>query len=83
MPNIPQSHIPKADKLIDLKGFLCPLPALKTRKELSRMASGKILAVETTDAKTKYDIPDLCATIGADYLECITIDTIFIHIIRR
>ncbi len=74
---------PTADKLIDLKGFLCPLPALKARKELSMMGKGKVLAVETTDPKTKIDLPDLCQTMGADYLECIQIEKIFIHIIRR
>ena len=34
---------------LDLRGLRCPLPALKTRKALTRLAAGDRLVVECTD----------------------------------
>lgn len=80
---MPDKDIPKVDRLVDLKGFLCPLPALRARKELMALETDKILAIETTDPKTKIDIPDVCKHIGATYLQAVTVDSVIIHIIKR
>lgn len=53
---------------LDLKGLKCPLPALKTRKALSRMASGQRVAVVCTDPMAGIDIPHLLRETG-DVLE--------------
>ena len=57
-----------ADKTIDLRGLKCPLPALRTRKALSGMASGDVLVVECTDPLASIDIPNLINQTG-DALE--------------
>jgi tRNA 2-thiouridine synthesizing protein A len=44
---------------LDLRGLKCPLPALKTRKALSRLAPGAVLVVECTDPLSAIDIPNL------------------------
>ncbi|POF32659.1 sulfurtransferase TusA family protein [Roseibium marinum] len=49
---------------LDLKGLKCPLPALKTRKALRRLASGDRLTVLTTDPMAEIDIPHLCREDG-------------------
>jgi len=54
--------------LLDLRGLRCPLPALKTRKALSRLQPGERIAVECTDPLAVIDIPHLVATTG-DVLE--------------
>ncbi|MGY6645128.1 MAG: sulfurtransferase TusA family protein [Salinarimonas sp.] len=48
-----------SDTLLDLRGLKCPLPALKTRKALSRVAAGTMLRVECTDPMAAIDIPHL------------------------
>lgn len=48
-----------SDTLLDLRGLKCPLPALKTRKALSRAAAGTVLRVECTDPMAAIDIPHL------------------------
>ena len=53
---------------IDLRGLKCPLPALRTRKALSRMQAGAILVVECTDPLADIDIPNLVRETG-DALE--------------
>lgn len=49
---------------LDLSGLKCPLPALKTRKALSRLEGGAILAVECTDPLAAIDIPNLVQETG-------------------
>jgi tRNA 2-thiouridine synthesizing protein A len=59
----------KADTItVDLRGLKCPLPALRTRKVLSRLQPGAILVVECTDPLAEIDIPNLINETG-DVLE--------------
>ncbi len=44
---------------LNLRGLKCPLPALKTRKALQRLAPGDVLVVECTDPLSAIDIPAL------------------------
>ena len=53
---------------VDLRGLKCPLPALRTRKALSRLQPGAILVVECTDPLAEIDIPNLIQETG-DVLE--------------
>lgn len=53
-----------AETTINLRGLKCPLPALRARKALSRMAAGDILVLECTDPLTEIDIPNLVRETG-------------------
>ncbi|QCI67901.1 sulfurtransferase TusA family protein [Phreatobacter stygius] len=53
---------------LDLRGLKCPLPALKTRKALTRIAQGDKLVVTCTDPMAAIDIPNLIRETG-DSLE--------------
>jgi len=50
--------------LLDLSGFKCPLPALKTRKALKSVAVGEHLEVRCTDPLAGIDIPNLVRETG-------------------
>ena len=50
--------------VIDLRGLKCPLPALRTRKALSKLAPGAMLVVECTDPLAEIDIPNLVRETG-------------------
>ncbi|MCI0597963.1 MAG: sulfurtransferase TusA family protein [Beijerinckiaceae bacterium] len=50
--------------LLDLRGLKCPLPVLRTRKMLRRMAHGEHLIVECTGPLTVIDIPHLLRESG-------------------
>lgn len=50
----------RAAEFYDLKGLNCPLPALRARKRLARMAPGERLRIETTDPLATIDIPAMC-----------------------
>jgi tRNA 2-thiouridine synthesizing protein A len=57
-----------AESKVNMCGLKCPLPALKTRKLLSKMAAGDVLLIECTDPLTAIDIPNLLRETG-DALE--------------
>jgi len=45
------------DLLIDVKGFQCPMPLLRTKQKLEDMISGQVLKVVATDDGTKISFP--------------------------
>ncbi|MGH6810853.1 MAG: sulfurtransferase TusA family protein [Methylocella sp.] len=53
---------------LDLRGLNCPLPVLRTRKVLRKLARGDRLIVECTDPLAIIDIPHLLHETG-DTLE--------------
>ena len=67
---------------LDLRGLKCPLPALKTRKALTRLSTGQRLCVEATDPLSVIDIPHVCQETGdrliaqaeTDGVHCFTIE---------
>ena len=56
------------DKILNLRGLKCPLPALRTRKALGALQPGDLLIVECTDPLAGVDIPHLLNQTG-DRLE--------------
>jgi tRNA 2-thiouridine synthesizing protein A len=50
--------------VLDLRGLICPLPVLKTRKALAAMAPGTRVWVETTDPLAAIDLPNYCQESG-------------------
>ena len=58
-----------AETSLNLRGLKCPLPALKTRKTLTRLASGDELVVESTDPLSGVDIPNLLRETGDALLD--------------
>lgn len=50
-----------ADRTLDARGLDCPLPILKTKVELSRMAAGEVLHVAATDPHSVIDFKAFCA----------------------
>lgn len=62
----------KFDKELDASGLVCPVPALKTKKELSTMSPGQVLKVITDYKPASESVPrDLAKTkhkhLGTDF----------------
>jgi len=53
-----------AETVLNLRGLKCPLPALKTKKALTRLSAGDELVVECTDPLAGIDIPNLLRETG-------------------
>lgn len=56
------------EKVMNLRGLKCPLPALRVRRMLSSLKSGDLIVAECTDPLTVIDIPNLLRETG-DKLE--------------
>ncbi|MDO8534806.1 MAG: sulfurtransferase TusA family protein [Xanthobacteraceae bacterium] len=72
-----------AETLLDLRGLKCPLPALKTKKALSRMAAGEELVVECTDPLAGVDIPNLLRETGDALLDANKRSNLLVFRIRK
>lgn len=48
------------ETVLDARGLKCPLPVLKTEKQLARMQPGERLVVLASDPMAKVDIPLFC-----------------------
>jgi TusA-related sulfurtransferase len=53
--NMVDSQQVVADAELDATGLNCPLPLLKAKVELTRLASGQVLKVAATDAGSQRD----------------------------
>jgi tRNA 2-thiouridine synthesizing protein A len=58
-------------KSLDLRGLKCPLPALFSRRALSRAEPGTIIEVLADDPMAPVDVPHMCHSEGYDVVEVI------------
>ena len=50
-------HDIKPFSVLDARGLTCPMPLLKTKRELKGVPAGEILEIWGTDPGSKNDIP--------------------------
>ncbi len=54
--------------VLDAKGLSCPMPLLRTKKEMNKLNAGDVLQVDGTDPGSRNDIPGWCSRSGHEYL---------------
>lgn len=59
----------KADRVLDVRGLLCPMPVVKTAREIKSLASGQVLKVLATDRGAIADCPAWAADTGNQLLD--------------
>ena len=52
------------DKTLDMSGYACPMPILKTKQAISTMNSKEIIEVICTDQGSKKDFVAFCNQLG-------------------
>ena len=57
------------NKTLDASGLSCPLPIVKTKKEIDTMTSGQVLEVISTDPGSKNDMVAWCNRTGNKLLD--------------
>ncbi len=55
-------------RTLDAKGLSCPMPLLRTKKEIDKLGAGEILEILGTDPGSRNDLPGWCERSGHDYL---------------
>lgn len=57
-----------ADREVDARGLLCPLPVLRARKVLLGMRPGQVLCLRATDPAAVIDVPHFARENGHEIL---------------
>tara|TARA_Y100000746_G_scaffold224258_1_gene226662 strand:- start:196 stop:420 length:225 start_codon:yes stop_codon:yes gene_type:complete len=52
------------NQTLDMSGYACPMPILKTKQALASMATKEIIEVVCTDKSSKKDFPAFCDQLG-------------------
>ena len=78
-PTLPPVHCVE----LDVRGMSCPLPLLKAKLELNRMASGEVLKVLATDAGSQRDFRAFARLAGHALLHEEVEDGVFRYWLRK
>ena len=73
----------KTDYVLDTSGTNCPLPIIKTKKELNTMKIGETLKMISTDPGAVADIESLCNSLKQSLEKTISEGNKYIFIIRK
>lgn len=58
----------KADETLDCVGLYCPVPIVKTSKQIKELKDGEVLEVIADDKGIKSDMPAWCSKTGNEFL---------------
>ncbi|RLA12234.1 MAG: hypothetical protein DRQ60_03045 [Gammaproteobacteria bacterium] len=64
----------KFDHQVNACGLLCPLPLLKSKRQLNRMEVGEVLMLIATDPNAEDDLKKFCGQSRHEFLHAETVD---------
>ncbi|MEW5706746.1 MAG: sulfurtransferase TusA family protein [Actinomycetota bacterium] len=73
----------KADEVLDCRGDVCPMPILKTKKAMDKLASGQILKMLSTDPGSSKDLLSWCERTGNELLKQEQVDGSFVYYVKK
>ncbi|MCF6217607.1 MAG: sulfurtransferase TusA family protein [Gammaproteobacteria bacterium] len=71
------------DLELDLCGLQCPLPILRSKKALAKLAAGQVILVTATDVGALKDFPAFCKVTGHALLESWEKQDVFHFVIKK
>ncbi|GEL76753.1 sulfurtransferase TusA family protein [Tenuibacillus multivorans] len=69
--------------VLDAKGLACPMPIVKTRKEIEHIEPGQVLLIEATDQGSKADLKAWSERSGHQYLGTVEEGDVLKHYVRK
>ena len=72
-----------ADKLLDARNLMCPMPVLKTRKAMAELAKGQTLELLATDPGSVADVTAFCQSSGNVLVEQGEADGVYRFVLER
>jgi tRNA 2-thiouridine synthesizing protein A len=72
-----------ADAKIDCLGLFCPIPILKTREAMKRLATGQVLEMTSDDPASEADMRSWSAKTGHALLEIERNGAVYRFLIRK
>lgn len=71
------------NKVLDAKGLACPMPIVKTKKEIQTLEAGQIMEIQATDKGSKADLEAWAKSTGNHYLGTIEDGDVLKHYLRK
>ena len=71
------------ETLLDTRGLNCPLPVLRARKAMQKLAPGSVVRILATDPGTVNDFKAFCRATGHELLESLEQEGEFRFVIRK
>ncbi len=71
------------DRVLDARGLLCPMPVVRTSKEIKTLRRGQVLKVLATDRGAIVDFKAWAEDTGNPLLEWTEQDGVLVFYIRR
>ena len=68
---------------LDLTGLTCPMPLLKTKQALNRLAAGAIIKVVATDPASQRDFQVFAEQSGNELLSSERLDDRFVYLLKK
>ncbi|WP_276328203.1 sulfurtransferase TusA family protein [Evansella clarkii] len=72
-----------ADKTLDAKGLACPMPIVRTKKEIKEIKPGQVLEVQATDKGSTADLKAWSESTGHQYLGTVEDGDVLKHYLRK
>ena len=73
----------KADRLLDCRGLLCPMPVIRTRQAIDDLSVGQVLELVATDPGSKADIEAWSRQTGHELLAWERENEVYRYFIRK
>lgn len=71
------------NRVLDAKGLACPMPIVKTKKEMTQLEPGQVMEIQATDKGSTADIKAWSESTGNQYLGTIEEGNVFKHYLRK
>jgi rhodanese-related sulfurtransferase/TusA-related sulfurtransferase len=71
------------NKVLDAKGLACPMPIVKTKKEMNTIEPGQVMEIQATDKGSTADIKAWAESTGNQYLGTVEDGDVLKHYLRK
>jgi len=72
-----------ADKVVDCRGALCPVPVIRARQAIDELHPGQVLEIVCTDPGSKGDFPAFAKNTGHVLLGAVEENKVFKYYLRK
>ncbi|MBM7660197.1 rhodanese-related sulfurtransferase/TusA-related sulfurtransferase [Bacillus mesophilus] len=71
------------NRVLDAKGLACPMPIVKTKKEMTNLEPGQVIEIQATDKGSTADLKAWASSTGNQYLGTIEEEDTLKHYLRK
>jgi rhodanese-related sulfurtransferase/TusA-related sulfurtransferase len=71
------------NKVLDAKGLACPMPIVKTKKEMTTLGPGQVMEIQATDKGSTADLKAWAQSTGNQYLGTVEDGDTLKHYLRK